>query len=446
MRMSGNRIGAVVVGTAALLCSAAVTVAVALYKLCSAVITLYIRGPWKIRAFLVAIALVCYGVFTLYTSERAAFIGKMWTDARSRGMSWELITLAFGGFDSDPDVLKRAMNQPEVVMPVKDYVEMRVSPTRIETGKVKITEWKDAVADIEKKYGVPAPMLVAIWGIESNFGKTMGDKNVVGSLATLTKAGYRTDYFNDELMAALEIQRDGKIAKAEMVGSWAGAMGQIQFMPSSYLAYAVDHDGDGRKDIWNSIPDALASTANFLSKSGWQAGSDWGYEVKIPQNFDFGAAWKKKNMSLADWAKLRLARADGKPFPHPKEKARFYLPAGGAGPAFLVLKNFDVIKRYNNADAYALAVAHLADRIAGGESFVSPWPEDVVPLSRSERKELEALIAEKVLAQDETVTKTTHAIRLAIIKFQKSEGLLADGHPSRALLQRLRDWSPASPS
>ncbi|WP_162918945.1 lytic murein transglycosylase [Taklimakanibacter deserti] len=404
------------------------------------------RRPWKIGALLVGTALFCAATVSLYMSDRGSFIAKLWTDSQSRNIStWELLALAFG-FDSDPDVLKRARNQPEVVMPVKDYVEKRVSPARIEAGKLKITEWQDAVAGIEKKYGVPARMLVAIWGIESNFGKTMGDKNVLGSLATLTKAGYRADYFNKELLAALEIARDGKIQKAQMVGSWAGAMGQIQFMPSSYLTYAVDHDGDGRKDIWKSIPDALASTANYLKESGWRPDTDWGYEVKIPEKFDFAAAWKKKNVTLADWAKMGLQRADGKPFPRPSEKARFYLPAGGAGPVFLVLKNFDVIKRYNNADSYALAVAHLADRIAGAEDFISPWPEDVVPLSRSERKELEALIAEKVLKPGKPAGNASHAIRLAIIKFQKTEGLLADGHPSRALLQRLRDWSPASSS
>ncbi|MGE3877283.1 MAG: lytic transglycosylase domain-containing protein [Parvibaculaceae bacterium] len=391
-------------------------------------------------------ALFAVAAVTLYMGDRGSFFAKLWADGQARNVSyWELLAVAFG-FDSDPDVLKRARSQPEVVEPVKDYVEKRVSPTRIETGKVKIAEWQTAVAGIEKKYGVPANLLVAIWGIESNFGKTMGDKSVVGSLATLTKAGYRADYFNGELLAALEIMRDGKIAKAQMVGSWAGAMGQVQFMPSSYLTYAVDHDGDGRKDIWNSIPDALASTANFLKESGWRRDVDWGYEVKIPTNFDFAAAWKKKNLTLADWAKLGLQRADGKPFPRPGEKARFYLPAGGAGPAFLVLKNFDVIKRYNNADSYALAVAHLADRISGKDAFISPWPENVVPLSRSERKELEALIAEKVLQSGKPADKGGHAMRLAIIKFQKTEGLLADGHPSRALLQRLRDWSPASSS
>lgn len=398
---------------------------------------------WRIGVLLAGAALIGTAAFSLYMSDRGTFIAKFWADARSGNLSWDMLTLAFGGFTTDPDVLDRARNQPEVVMPVKDYVERRVSPTRIESGRLKIAEWQVAVDSIEKKYGVPAEMLVAIWGIESNFGRSMGDKNVIGSLATLTKAGYRSDYFGGELTAALEILRDGTIDKTKMVGSWAGAMGQIQFMPSSYLAYAVDHDGDGRKDIWNSVPDSLASTANYLKKSGWRPASDWGYEVKIPQGFDFAAAWKKKSMTLSDWAKLGLVRADGEPFPRPAEKARFYLPSGGAGPAFLVLKNFDVIKRYNNADSYALAVAHLADRIAGKEAFIGAWPEDVVPLSKRERQELEELIAALGLKPGKPAGNSSHITRLAIIKFQKKEGLLADGHPSRALLQRLRDASPA---
>jgi membrane-bound lytic murein transglycosylase B len=400
------------------------------------------RKPWKFGAFLVVLLLFCAASLSLYVSDRGSFVAKLWADARERGISWDLLSLVFE--PTDPQVLELARNQPEVVLPVKDYLERRVTGARIGTGKLKIAEWEAAMDSIEKKYGVPRETLVAIWGIESSFGRSMGDKNVLGSLATLSKAGYRQDYFNDELLAALEIVRGHKIEKSQMVGSWAGAMGQVQFMPSSYLAYAVDHDGDGRKDIWKSVPDSLASTANYLRKAGWRPDSDWGYEVKIPENFDFAAAWKKKSMTLADWAKLGLQRADGKTFARTSEKARFYLPAGGAGPAFLVLKNFDVIKRYNNADSYALAVAHLADRIAGAEGFVSPWPEDVVPLSRSERKEFEALITEKVLKPGKPAG--SHGMRLAIIKFQKTEGLLADGHPSRALLERLRARSPASSS
>ena len=394
--------------------------------------------PWKVGTLVLALVLLVAATVTLYIGGQGSFASRLWADAKSRNIPRELFDLAFRGFQSDPDVLDRTRNQPEVIMSVEDYIKLRVTPKRIETGQRMIEEWKASVSGIEKKYGVPADILVAIWGIESNFGKTMGDKNVLGSLATLSEGGYRTDYFREELLAALEIIRDGHIDQSQMVGSWAGAMGQTQFMPSSYVAYAVDYDGDGRKDIWNSIPDSLASTANYLKQSGWRPAVDWGYEVKLPATFDFAKAWKKNEMSLRDWAKMGVARVDGQPFPLPDEPARFYLPSGGAGPAFVVTKNFDVIKRYNNADSYALAVAHLADRIGGGTGFVRNWPADALPLSKAERQEMADLIAAQGYKPGKANGHLSRTMRLAIIKFQKKEGLLADGHPSHSLLQRLR--------
>jgi len=379
---------------------------------------------WKAEALIAALLLPPFAAAALYATGHAIFTSKLWAD--------------LGAFGSNSDVLDKARNQPEVLTSVEDYLKLRVTPTRIETGRAKIAELKTVLADIEKQYGVPAETLVAIWGIESNFGKTMGDYNVPVSLATLSESGYRTDYFRDELVAALEIVRDGHIEKSQMVGSWAGAMGQTQFMPSSYKAYAVDYDGDGKKDIWNSVPDSLASTANFLKQKGWQRGSDWGYEVKIPAGFDFAKAWKKDGVTLREWAKMGITRIDGKPFPQPNEAARFYLPSGGEGPVFLVLKNFDVIKRYNNADSYALAVAHLGDRMTGGSEFVAAWPADVKPLSRAERQELANLIVAQGFKLGKANGRMTQNMRLAIIRFQKKEGLLADGHPSQSLLQRLR--------
>ncbi len=396
---------------------------------------------WKVEALLAAVLLPLFAAGTLYMSGQTTFASKLWTDAKSRNIPRELFDLALGVFGSGSDVLDKARNQPEVLSSVEDYIKLRVSATRIATGRDKLGEWKDTIADIEKKYGVPARTLVAIWGIESNFGRTMGDYNVPHSLATLSEGGYRTDYFREELLAALEILRDGHIEKSKMVGSWAGAMGQTQFMPSSYKAYAVDYDGDGKKDIWNSVPDSLASTANYLKRKGWQRGSDWGYEVKIPAGFDFGKAWKKDGVTLGDWAKMGIARIDGKPFPQPGETARFYLPSGGEGPVFLVLKNFDVIKRYNNADSYALAVAHLGDRITGATEFVAAWPADMKPLSRAERQELTSLIVAQGFKVGKASGHMSQNMRLAIIKFQKKEGLLPDGHPSPALLQRLRSVS-----
>ncbi len=393
---------------------------------------------WKVEALLAAVALPLFAGVMLCANGQSAFVSSLWTDAQSRNIPRQIFDLALGAFGSDSDVLEKARNQPEVLSSVEDYIKLRVSPTRIETGRSKIIEWKTELGGIEKKYGVPPEILVAIWGIESNFGKTMGEYNVPRSLATLSEGGYRTDYFRDELLAALEILRDGHIDRSEMVGSWAGAMGQTQFMPTSYKAYAVDYDGDGKKDIWNSVPDSLASTANLLKQAGWQRGSDWGYEVKIPDGFDFAKAWRKSSLTLREWSKMGVTRMDGKPFSDPEANARFYLPAGGEGPVFLVLKNFDVIKRYNNADPYALAVSHLSDRIAGGNEFVRAWPADMMPLSRAERQELAALIAAQGFKPGVASGKMTETMRLAIIRFQKKEGLLPDGHPSQDLLQRLR--------
>ena len=394
--------------------------------------------PWKAGTLVLAAVLLVAAALTFYIGAHGNFASRLWADAKTRNIPRELFDLALGGFQSDPDVVARARNQPEVITSVEDYIKQRVTQKRIETGQRMVEEWKTPVSAIEKKYGVPADILVAIWGIESNFGKTMGDKSVVGSLATLSESGYRTDYFREELLAALEIIRDGHIDQTQMVGSWAGAMGQTQFMPSAYVAYAVDYDGDGRKDIWNSVPDSLASTANYLKQSGWRPTVDWGYEVKLPDGFDFAKAWKKNEMPLRDWAKMGVARVDGQPFSLPDEPARFYLPSGGAGPAFLVTKNFDVIKRYNNADSYALAVAHLADRIGGGTGFVRNWPTDALPLSKAERQEMADLIAAQGYKPGKANGHLSRTMRLAIIKFQKKEGLLADGHPSHSLLQRLR--------
>jgi len=385
---------------------------------------------WRTGVLVTAATLTVTSGLTLYMygDKAGSFLAALWKQSYT-------------------NVLDLARSQPEVVSSVEDYIKLRVSPTRIETGRQKSAEWKTTITTIVDKYGIPAETLVAIWGIESNFGRNMGDYKVLGSLAALADGGHRTDYFRAELSAAKEIIRAGHADESQMTGSWAGAMGQTQFMPSNYLTYAVDQDGDGRKDIWNSVPDSLASTANFLKEKGWRKGGDWGYEVKLPKGFDFGKVWKKNaSMALRDWSKLGITRVNGKPLPSTNETARFYQPSGGNGPVFLVLRNFEVIKRYNNADSYALAVAHLADRIGGGDVFVQAWPADMVPLSRTERRELEELMAAKGFTPDTSDSILTPAGRLAIIRFQKREGLLADGHPSRALLQRLRSSSQVSSS
>ena len=373
---------------------------------------------------------------------QGAYLADLWTEAKSRRIPRDLFEQAFAGFKIIPKVIESSTTQPETLATVQNYIEKRVNTKRIASGRAKSIEWNNALARIEEAYGVPAEILVSIWGIETNYGGFMGGSNVLHALATLAHENYRGAYFRRELMTALEIVRDGHVRSDRMVGSWAGAMGQTQFMPSSFVNYAVDFEGDGRADIWSSVPDALASSANYLSKSGWRHGEAWGYEVRLPKTFDYASAWAARRMTMQEWQRLGAIRVDGKAFPRPGDSARFYLPAGGRGPAFLLLRNFDVIKRYNNSDSYALSVAHLADRVSGGASFTAAWPADIAPLSQVERRELQKLLSERGYDVGEIDGRIGAKSRLALIRYQKSEGRLADGFPTKQILQSLRR-SPA---
>jgi lytic murein transglycosylase len=272
----------------------------------------------------------------------------------------------------DPDVIERTRKQAEFVKPIGDYLASAVSAKRIETGRAKAREWKETLEKVEHLYGVDPYVVLGVWGLETNFGGYVGDKYVIRALATLAYARYRGDYFKRELLSALQILQAGHVHAKDMQGSWAGAMGQTQFMPSSFNHYAVDFDGDGHKDIWTNVPDALASTANYLKKHGWIAGETWGYEVLLPSGFEasFGATQYRP---FARWAAEGLARADGEAIPRDGEAA-LIRPAGAGGPAFLVTRNFKVIKTYNNSTAYALGVALLGDRVAGWPPVKGTWP------------------------------------------------------------------------
>lgn len=369
---------------------------------------------------------------------QGAYLAGLWSEAKARGIPRDLFEEAFADFKVIPKVIKSATQQPETVSTVQDYIEKRVNTKRIEGGRAKVAEWNEALERVAKAYGVPAEILVSIWGIETNYGGFMGGSNVLHALATLAHENYRGAYFRRELMTALEIVRDGHIRSDRMIGSWAGAMGQTQFMPSSFVTYAVDFEGDGRTDIWSSVPDALASSANYLSKNGWRHGEAWGYEVRLPKSFDYASAWAAGRMTVEEWQRLGITRMDGKAFPRMSDPARFYLPAGGRGPAFLLLRNFEVIKRYNNSDSYALSVAHLADRISGGPAFTAPWPADATPLSQGERRELQRLLAERGFDVGEIDGRLGKKSRLALIRFQKRDGRLADAFPTKQVLQSLR--------
>jgi membrane-bound lytic murein transglycosylase B len=371
-------------------------------------------------------------------ANSADFLRNLWPEAERAGVSRQAFEASFAGYSPIPQVIELTRKQPEFTQTVQQYVDKRVTAAQAAKGQAMRGEWAQTLAGAQQRYGVQPEIVLAIWGMETNFGGFMGGNNTIHALATLTERGYRADFFRSELVTALRIVSDGHISPGSMVGSWAGAMGHTQFMPSSFMRYAVDYNGDGRKDIWNSVPDALGSTANYLNSFGWQPGETWGYEVKLPSGFNFAAAREMGKAPLSQWQAMGITRVSGRPFPRPDDVGRLYTPAGANGPTFLLLPNFDVIKRYNNSDSYALAVGHLADRILGGGGFVTPWPAGDYALNKAQRGELQTLLARAgfdVGTADGVIGPKTRA---GIIAYQQARGLPADGHVSGLLLERLK--------
>ncbi|MBE7204617.1 MAG: lytic murein transglycosylase [Parafilimonas terrae] len=299
-----------------------------------------------------------------------AFVASLWPEAHAHGITRDTFDAAFAGVTPDPAVLEKTRKQAEFVKPVWDYLASAVSDKRIATGTARYGEWAPWLARAEGEMGVDRYIIMGVWGLETNFGGNAGNDYVIRSLATLAFARYRGDYFRRELLAALGILQGRNIDPAHMLGSWAGAMGQTQFMPSSFKSYAVDFDRDGKRDIWTSVPDAIGSTANYLKKHGWQAGETWGYEVMLPDRFD---APEGSRTGFSAWAEAGVTRADGGDMPR-QGTAALLMPAGRSGPAFLVTSNFKVIKSYNNSTSYALGVCLLGDRIAGWGPLRGQWP------------------------------------------------------------------------
>ncbi len=390
------------------------------------------------RSFLLggAALLLSTGMVPALARTPGDFVAGLWPAARARGVSRRAFDAALGDFRPLGKVMDLTRKQPEFTSTVADYIGKRVTDSQAAKGRANRAEWARTLAAVGERYGVQGEVLLAIWGIETNFGGFMGGTNTVHALATLTHGGYRPDYFGGELLTALRIITDGHISPGEMVGSWAGAMGHPQFMPSSFTRYAVDFRGEGRADIWNSVPDSLASTANYLKSHGWRAGETWGYEVALPGGFDYAHVWAGTRASLADWQAAGITRASGRPFPRPGDVARLYTPMGGHGPAFAALANFDVIKRYNNSDSYALAVGHLADRILGADGFAAPWPNDTALDAAGRRRVQERLLARgyQIGTADGVIGPKTRA---AVMQFQAAAGLLPDGHVSGRLLAAL---------
>ena len=358
------------------------------------------------------------------------------TSARAAGIDEVTLNVAFADVRYLPRVVELDRAQPEFTRTVWRYLDSAVSPQRISLGQDKWLQFRVEIDAAAARYGVAPAILVAIWGVESNYGSNFGSIPTVDALATLGFEGRREDWARGQLLAALRILQKGDIERSEMMGSWAGAMGQTQFLPSVFLGYAVDADGDGRRDIWGSMADVMASTANFLARSGWQADQPWGVEVRLPPRFDVGRADVAVRQASALWAAEGVQTIDGAPLPQFAE-ATVLLPAGAGGPAFLVGPNFQVILRYNNSTSYALAVGLLAQRLAGGLGVQAPRPRDLVALSRQQLTALQTALNQRGFdsgAPDGVMGPTT---RGAIRGYQRSVGLPADGYPTLDLLQRL---------
>ena len=363
-----------------------------------------------------------------------AFVVQLWPAASARGVSRTTFDLAFKGVTPDPSIVELTRKQSEFVKPVWDYLSSATAPVRVQRGITAHDAWGDTLSVIEQRYGVDRSVLLGVWGMETSFGGFTGGKDVIRSLATLAAIKYRGTYFRTELLTALEILQQGHVERSAMRGSWAGAMGQTQFMPTSFRTFAVDFDGDGHKNIWTSVPDALASSAEFLRQKGWQQGLPWGFEVILPSQFDF----RTGAHPFSDWRASGIARADGRAMPDQGE-ARLFLPAGAAGPAFLVTANFDVIKRYNASDAYALGVAHLGDLLMGGEAFRAAWPEHEKPLTQAQRIEIQKTLTRLGYAVGKPDGRMGSRTREAIRDFQRRRGIIPDGYPNERMLEALRN-------
>jgi lytic murein transglycosylase len=357
--------------------------------------------------------------------------------AEAQGIAPATLDAAFRHAGFLPGVIERDRNQTEFTRSTEDYLAIAVSDERLALGRQMLARWRPLLVEIEGRYGVEPQVVAAIWGLESFFGTRRGEVPVVSALSTLAYEGRRGAFFERQLLAALKILQHGDVTADRMTGSWAGAMGHTQFIPTSYLAYAVDFRGDGRRDIWSEDPtDALASTASYLARSGWTHGQPWGVEVRLPAGFDAGLAGRDTVKATAAWTALGVRDMDGRPVPD-HGAASILIPAGSAGPAFMVFHNFTVLGRYNNAQNYIIGVGHLADRLAGGSPIRGRFPPDAQGMTLAERQELQRRLTAAgydTAGADGVIGARTRA---AIAAYQRAQGLPATGEPSRALLERL---------
>jgi membrane-bound lytic murein transglycosylase B len=366
----------------------------------------------------------------------------IWPHVKSAGVSRDLFDRAFAGItEPDQAVLKLAKTQPEFTSTTSEYLAKAVTPIRIETGQAMKAENSKLLAAIEKRYGVDRHVLLGIWGMESNFGKDKGSMSVLRSLATLIYAGRKRDYAKKEIIAAFKILKSGIRTPDNFTGSWAAAMGHTQFIPNSYISFAVDWTGDGKRDIWGSKEDALASTANYLAKAGWTIDRPWGWEVNLPPKFNRALIGRSFWRPVSEWMKLGITPAGGGKFNAPQADAFVMIPQGIDGPAFLVTKNFLAIMDYNLSHSYAIAVGHLGDRIRGGAAIQAAWPDVSFDLSLDERVEMQKRLSGMGFETGGADGRFGARTYEAVIGFQHKVGLPMDGKPSRKVLERLRKGS-----
>ncbi|MDX9884800.1 lytic murein transglycosylase [Thauera sp.] len=393
------------------------------------------------RHLVLSSALVVSSFFGAAHADEAAFascLAGLRAEAQAKGVSRATYDAHAAALVPDMTVIGFLDAQPEFVTPIWDYLAALVDAERVADGRAMLAEWASVLAQVEAEYGVDAATVVAVWGVESNFGRNFGSRPLLTSLSTLSCFGRRQSFFRGEFFTTLKIIQDGHVAPERLTGSWAGAFGHTQFMPSTFMRLAVDFDGDGRRDLVDSVPDALASTANFLKRAGWRSNLPWGFEVSLPRGLDVSGAGRRNKQPLSEWAARGVTRIDGTPMPAGATPAGLLLPAGEDGPAFLVTRNFDALYSYNAAESYGLAIAHLSDRLRGGAPFVTPWPTDDPGLSRAERRELQQLLIARGHEIGEADGMIGARTREALKLEQAALGLAADGRAGQRVLQALR--------
>lgn len=356
--------------------------------------------------------------------------------ARQNGISADVVETSLAGVDLQQRVIELDRGQPEFVTTFADYFQRRVTEHRVERGRELLREHRHLLERVYRDYGVPPRYLVAFWGMETNYGSYFGRMRVIDSLVTLACDERRSEFFSKQLVAALRIIDEGAISPRRMEGSWAGAMGHVQFMPSVFLQYAVDYDGDGRRDLWGSLPDAMASAANYLSSIGWETGWRWGREVRLPDGFPYETAGRDQQRSVSEWRDLGVHDAYGRRLPAGDTQASLLVPSGHEGPAFLVYPNFEVIMEWNRSQFYALSVGRMADRLAGANTLVQA-PPNGPRLRRQEVAELQQRLSEKGYHSGPADGIPGPITRKAIQRFQQENGMVADGYPSPAVMAEL---------